>query len=161
MKINPWARRQARRALVQAVYQWQMSGSDSSAVLQEFLASDTLKKADQAFFSECFTGLVRHVDRSPADSAESVADPLDALFAPLLDRAVAELDHVERAILRLGTFELKHRIDVPYRVVIDEYVALAKVFGAEESHKYINAILDSVAKQTRGAETAHDAIDSK
>ncbi|MGI9326223.1 MAG: transcription antitermination factor NusB [Pseudomonadales bacterium] len=164
MKINPWARRQSRRALVQALYQWQMGGNPASAVLQEFLDSDSLKKADRAFFSECFAAVVKCIDRTPNEETPvsvPIEEQLDPLFAELLDRQVSELDQVERAILRLGTFELKHRIDVPYRVVIDEYVELAKVFGAEESHKYINAILDSVAKQTRSAETAHDAIESK
>ncbi len=164
MKINPWARRQSRRALVQALYQWQMGGNAASAVLQEFLDSDSLKKADRPFFSECFSAVVKCIDRTQSDqAAPSVPEEeqLDPLFAPLLDRRVSELDQVERAILRLGTYELKHRVDVPFRVVIDEYVELAKIFGAEESHKYINAILDSVAKQTRSAETAHDAIESK
>lgn len=139
-KPNPWARRRARRALVQAVYQWQMSGADTSAVEQEFLAAEALAKADVEFFQELLRGVLHH------------SDEVDALFAPLLDRAVASLDQVELAILRLGAFELKSRIDVPYRVVIDEYVQLAKLFGAEDSYKYINGVLDRLAGDIRKIE---------
>lgn len=156
MKVNPWARRQSRRVLVQALYQWQMGGGETGAVRQEFLESGSLKKADREFFTEIFTGAAARVDRD-GNGSVAEAEQLDTLFAPLLDRKVSELDQVERAILRLGTFELAHRIDVPYRVVLDEYVELAKTFGAEDSHKYINAILDGLAKQLRTIETTHDA----
>ena len=139
-KPNPWARRRARRALVQAVYQWQMSGADTSAVEQEFLAAEALAKADVEFFQELLRGVLHH------------SDEFDALFAPLLDREIASLDQVELAILRLGAFELKNRIDVPYRVVIDEYVQLAKLFGAEDSYKYINGVLDRLAGDIRSIE---------
>lgn len=139
-KPNPWARRRARRALVQAVYQWQMTAADQAEVERQFLDDKTLAKADREFFSELLRGVM-------ADSAA-----LDALFAPYLDRALKDLDQVERAILRLGCFELQQRIDVPYRVVIHEYVELAKTFGAEGSYKYINGILDRAAKQHRTLE---------
>ncbi len=139
-KANPWARRRARRALVQAVYQWQMTGCDLSEVEAQFCNDDTLAKADREFFTELLRGVVR--------------DPqaLDELFAEYLDRDLKDLDQVERAILRLGCFELQHRIDVPYRVVIDEYVELAKTFGAEASHKYINGVLDRAAQAQRALE---------
>ncbi|NIP15636.1 MAG: transcription antitermination factor NusB [Pseudomonadales bacterium] len=134
-KPNPWARRRARRALVQAVYQWQMTGVDAAAVTAEF--GDALTRADRDFFQELLRGVL-------TSTAE-----LDALFAPLLDRDVDDLDHVERAILRLGAYELAHRIDVPYRVVIDEYVELAKLFGAEDGYKYVNGVLDRLSNQLR------------
>ena len=139
-KPNPWARRRARRALVQAVYQWQMTGCDLSEVEGQFSNDETLAKADREFFTELLRGVV--------------LDPqaLDELFAGYLDRDVKDLDQVERAILRLGCFELQHRVDVPYRVVIDEYVELAKTFGAEASHKYINGVLDRVARARRALE---------
>lgn len=155
MKINPWARRQSRRVLVQALYQWQMGGAETGAVRKEFLESGSLRKGDRDFFIEVFGAATARIDRHN-NGAVTLEEQLDPLFAPLLDRKVSELDQVERAILRLGTFELAHRIDVPYRVVIDEYVELAKTFGAEESHKYINAILDALAKQLRLIETEHD-----
>ena len=139
-KPNPWARRRARRALVQAVYQWQMSDADTSAVEREFLAEKALAKADVEFFQELLRGVLQH------------SDEVDVLFAPLLDRSLASLDQVELAILRLGAFELKNRIDVPYRVVIDEYVQLAKLFGAEDSYKYINGVLDRLAGDIRKIE---------
>lgn len=139
-KPSPWARRKARRALVQAVYQWQMAHADTFVLESEFLASQALDRADVEFFQEILRGVVHH-------SAE-----LDALFAGYLDRAVRSLDQVELAILRLGAFELKNRIDVPYRVVIDEYVELAKLFGAEDSFKYINGVLDRLAREVRKLE---------
>lgn len=136
-KPNPWARRRARRALVQAVYQWQMTGGDVSTVENQFLNDGSLAKGDKDFFCELLRGVLR--------------DPevIDALFADHLDRALKDLDQVERAILRLGCFELQQRVDVPYRVVIDEYVELAKTFGAETSYKYINGVLDRAAKEQR------------
>jgi N utilization substance protein B len=137
-KPNPWARRRARRALVQAVYQWQMTGADATTVTAEF--GESLTRADRDFFQELLRGVM-------SNSAE-----LDSLLTPLLDRSVNELDQVERAILRLGTYELAHRIDVPYRVVIDEYVELAKLFGAEEGYKYVNGVLDGLSQQLREPE---------
>ncbi len=139
-KTNIWARRKARRALVQATYQWQLSAGNLSDIKAEFYDSDALKKADVEFFNELLTHVVYH----PSE--------LDATYAELLDRAVDKLDHVERAILRLAAAEFKHRIDVPYLVVIDEYVELAKTFGATDSHKYINGVLDKLAGSLRSIE---------
>ena len=139
-KTNVWARRKSRRALVQALYQWQLSGNDISSVLKDFAEGDSLKKADHEFFDEVFRKTATH------------AGELDALFADLLDRATDKLDHVERAILRLAASEFSYRIDVPYRVVIDEYVELAKTFGAQDSHKYINGVLDNLAAKLREIE---------
>jgi N utilization substance protein B len=156
MKVNPWARRQARRALVQAVYQWQMSGADMSPVLKEYLGGQSLKKADKPFFEEAFRGVTSRVDRTLGDAA-LLDEPLDKDIAPLLDRKLSDLDQVERAILRLGAWELRYRIEIPYRVVLDEYVELAKTFGAEESHKYINAVLDGLAHSLRPVEVAAHA----
>ena len=139
-RTNIWARRKARRALVQATYQWQLSAGNLADIKAEFYDSEALKKADVEFFNEILTQVVYH----PAD--------LDEAYAGLLDRAVDKLDHVERAILRLATAEFKHRIDVPYLVVIDEYVELAKIFGATDSHKYINGVLDKLARSLRSIE---------
>ena len=79
-------------------------------------------------------------------------DELDSLYSPLLDRALDALDPVERSLLRMGSFELRERIDVPYRVVINEAVALARKFGASQSYKYVNGVLDKLAHQLRGPE---------
>jgi N utilization substance protein B len=146
MKLNVWARRQSRRALVQAVYQWQMSDSDASSIEAEFIASGSLEKADQEFFHELLRGVI-------AEQAE-----LDALLLPLLDRKLSALDQIELAVLRLGTLELKNRIDVPYRVVIDQYVDLARTFGAEDGHKYVNGVLDKLAVSLRPLETASERV---
>jgi len=141
MKMNVWARRRARRALLQAVYQWQVAGADVQNIEAEFLAAGSLEKADLDFFRECLRGVIRHTDE------------LDGELTPLLDRKVTELDQIELALLRLGAYELKHRIDVPYRVVIDEYVELARTFGAEDGHKYVNGVLDRLAGTLRPLET--------
>jgi N utilization substance protein B len=140
VKPNPWARRRARRALVQAVYQWQMTQADTHVVAGEFRASGALDNADEEFFDQLLRGVLLG------------SEELDPLFASYLDRGVHELDRVELAIMRLGVYELKHRPDVPYRVVIDEYVELAKLFGAEDSYKYINGVLDRVARDLRALE---------
>jgi len=140
MSGTRWQRRQARRALVQAVYQWQLSDADVASIAGEFRASGALDKADDAFFDALLKGVLLG------------APALDERIAPLLDRRFADLDQVERAVLRLGTFELAHRPDVPYRVVIDEYVELAKLFGAEDSYRYINGVLDKLAAELRSVE---------
>jgi len=141
MKLNIWARRRARRALLQAVYQWQVAGADVQRIEAEFLTAGALEKADVEFFRECLRGVIEH------------HEALDAGLAPLLDRTLNALDQIELALLRLGAYELKHRIDVPYRVVIDEYVELARTFGAEDGHKYVNGVLDRLAATLRPVET--------
>jgi len=142
LSAGKWARRKARRALVQAVYQWQMAGGTPAEIEAEYTANGSLDKADEAFFHELLGGVLRH-------TAE-----IDALLAPVIDRTINELSNVERAVLRLATRELESRIDVPYRVVIDEYVELTKLFGAEEGHKFVNGVLDRLAGTLRPVEVA-------
>ncbi len=137
---NVWSRRRARRALVQAVYQWQLAGSSYTDIAGEFESSDALTKADTDFFMELLRYVITH------------AGELDQTYVDLLDREVDSLDHVERALLRLATTEFETRLDVPYRVVIDEYVELAKTFGAQDSYKYINGVLDRLAARLRKVE---------
>ncbi len=139
-KPNIWARRKARRALVQAVYEWQLSANNVADIRANFLEGEALKKADTVFFDELLNLVVRQ------------ASVLDDAFAEVLDRPIGQLNHVEHAILRLATAEFIHRIDIPYLVVIDEYVELAKTFGAQDSHKYINGVLDKLAAQLRSIE---------
>lgn len=141
-KPSIWARKKARRALVQAIYQWQMTGASPSVVIKEFEEGEALKNADPEFFADALRRVALHTDL------------LDEQFTPLLDRAHKDLDPVEMALLRLGVDELMHRPDVPYRVIIDEYVELAKTFGAEESHKYINGVLDKLSRLLRPVEVA-------
>jgi N utilization substance protein B len=135
-----WARRRSRRALLQAVYQWQMTQAETAVIERDLVEEGALKKADREFFKELLRGVAFGTEE------------LDALLAPALDRKVEELDKVELALLRLGAYELKHRVDVPFRVVIDEYVELAKVYGAEDSFKYINGVLDRLAQELRTLE---------
>lgn len=138
-KPNMWARRKARRALVQAVYQWHVSGTSIAQLRKEF-GEKALDKADADFFGE-----VLHL-------MMTTTVELDAALSPLLDRSIDQLDVVERGILRLAATEMIQRIDVPYKVVIDEYVELTKLFGSQDAHKYVNGVLDQLAKTARSIE---------
>ncbi|MDX1432573.1 MAG: transcription antitermination factor NusB [Gammaproteobacteria bacterium] len=131
------SRSRARRAAVQALYQWQMTGMEADEIAAQFEAEKSLRDADLDYFLELLRGVPRTVVS------------LDEQLQPVLDRPVAQLDCVERAILRMGAYELANRRDVPWRVVINEAVDLARTFGAEQSHRYINGILDVLARRTR------------
>ena len=132
-------RRKARRLVLQALYQWLMSGSDPLVISKQY-REETLGKVDWNYFEEVFSEI------------PGATQKLNESLKPLLDRELAALDPIEKALLYLGTFELANRIDVPYRVVINECVELAKVFGATDSHKYINGVLDKLASELRPAE---------
>lgn len=140
-RTNMWARRKARRALTQAAYQWQVNQTEVLQLRREF-GEKALDKADAEFFADILALMVRHVEE------------LDAQLAPLLDRPAEQLDVVERGILRLAATELNHRVDVPYSVVINEYVELTKTFGAQDAHKYVNGVLDRLAQDARSIEVA-------
>jgi N utilization substance protein B len=133
-------RRSARRFAVQAVYSWQMAGQPINEIEAMFRVDNDMSQTDVTLFSELLRGV------------SSNSTELDSAYSPFLDRSVDDLDPIERAVLRIGSFELIHRIDVPYRVVINESVDLAKVFGATESHKYVNGILDKLAQRVRMVE---------
>ncbi|RLJ17128.1 transcription antitermination factor NusB [bacterium endosymbiont of Escarpia laminata] len=133
-------RSQARRHAVQAVYQWQMAGQDVGAIVEQFLAEQDVKSFEVPYFQDLLRGVPRHLTE------------LDELLKPALDRAIESVDPVERAVLRLGVYELNYHPEVPYRVVINESVELAKVFGAEQGHRFVNGVLDKVAKEIRKVE---------
>ena len=133
-------RRKARHYGMQALYQWQMAGASLSDIEAEFRAEYDFGHVDLEYFKALLHGV-------PAE-----VDTLEGLFEPLLDRKLDDLDPIELTLLRMGTFELKERIDVPYKVVINEAVALTKKFGATDGHKYINGVLDKVAHELRKAE---------
>lgn len=134
------ARSKARRLAMQAVYQWQMTAQDVADILAQFLADEDNRGADNDYFEALVRGVVQG------------CTALDALLAPTLARPLAEVDPVERAVLRVAAFELQKRLDVPYRVVLNEAVALTKKFGAEQGHTFVNAALDKLARELRTVE---------
>lgn len=139
-KTGVRARRRARRLLVQALYQRLLAGTPEREIEQQFREDQDMSKADTVYFHELLVGISRE---EPA-LAESIAE--------FLDRKLEELDPVEYAILQIGAYELLNRLDIPYRVVINESVELAKVFGATDSYKYVNSILDHLSDRHRMAE---------
>lgn len=137
-------RRKARHFGLQALYQWTLSGASATDIEAEFRVDNDFQHTDGDYFSAVLRGVTSDVEA------------IEELFSPALDRALDELDPIERNLLRLGTFELRDRIDVPYKVVISEAVALAKKFGATESHKYVNGVLDKIARDLRTVELAQE-----
>ena len=129
---------------MQALYQWQISGSDIGSIEVEFFTDNNMTKVDTDFFRELLHGIPRKLDE------------IDGAYEPHLDRKLGDLDPISRALLRMGTYELSFRIDVPYKVVINEAVNLAKKFGPTDAYKYINSILDKVAMATRATEIKAD-----
>ncbi len=134
------ARTNARKTAVQALYQWQMTGQNLSEIERQFLEEERLKNAQKSYFTELFYGVPKNL-----------AD-IDQALEQFVDRPVEKIDPVERAILRIGVYELLHRLDMPYKVILNEGINLAKCFGADGSHKYVNGILDKVAQQKRALE---------
>lgn len=134
------ARTNARKAAVQALYQWQMAGQSLSEIERQFVEDERLKDAQKSYFVELFYGV-------PKNLAE-----IDQALSEFIDRPVDAIDPVERAILRIGAYELMHRLDMPYKVVLNEGINLAKFFGADGSHRYVNGILDKIAQQKRAME---------
>ncbi len=134
-------RRMARHYAMQALYQWKMAGASLNAIEAEFRVDNDMTNVDLEYFQDILHGVPQHL----SDLEES--------FEPfLVERALHELDPITQALLRMSAYELKFRIDVPYKVVINESVALAKKFGAEDSHKFINGVLDKTAAVVRAAE---------
>lgn len=140
MKSVAAARSKARRFTLQALYQMQLTGDSASTVEQQFLSDHEMKRTDTTYFHEVLAGIARQQDE------------LLETIKLTLDRDLKEIDPVEKAVLLIGSYELKERIDIPYKVVINESVELAKQFGATDSYKYVNSILDRLAKQYRPVE---------
>lgn len=130
----------ARQRLLQALYQWQHTGQDVHEIEVQFLTEQEMGKVEVPYFQELLHKILESVEQ------------LDAEIEPLLDRPMAQVDPVEKAILRIGTYELMHKPEIPYRVAINEGVELAKVYGADQSHKYVNGILDKIAQKLRAVE---------
>jgi len=140
--IDLVARSRARRRAAQAVYAWQVGGNAMREVIEEFRHEQDMEIADLDYFEDLLHGVEKHC-------AE-----LDAGLAPWLDRDMVQVDPIERAVLRLAAYELRYRPDVPYRVVLNEAVEVAKRFGAEHGHTYVNGVLDKAAREWRPAEAA-------
>ncbi len=135
-------RSRARRYAVQALYEWQVSANAPKDIEQQFLIEHQTRKFDRPYFNELLNGITTQVEE------------LDAEISPLSERPFKEVDLVEKAILRLGCFELKNRIDIPYRVVINEAIELTKTFGADQAYKFVNGTMDKLAEKLRKAEVA-------
>lgn len=138
--IDPVARSRARRRALQAIYAWQLSGGTAQQVIAQFAHEQAHEVADLEYFEDLVRGVLGHV-----------AD-LDAALAGFIDREVEQVDQIERAALRIAAFELRHRPDVPYRVVINEAIDSTKRFGSEFGHTYVNGVLDKAAVDWRAAE---------
>lgn len=141
MKITAATRSRARHFAMQAIYQWQMNGNPLNVIEAEFHTDNDMSKVDTEYFHEIFHGVAAN------------KSALDETLQPYLKSlTLDQLDPVTLALLRQATYELQSRIDVPYKVVINEAVNLAKKFGAEDSHKFVNGVLDKVAAHLRSAE---------
>ena len=133
-------RHRAREFVLQGLYQRQLSGNALDAIRAQIVEAAGFTNADGAYFGELWIGVT------------SEFDELVALCAPLLDRRAADLSPIERAVLAIGAWEMKHRPEIPYRVVINEAVELAKSYGGTDGHKFVNGVLDKLAASLRVGE---------
>ena len=140
--IDPAARSRSRRRALQALYAWQMSGQPITQVIAQFLNEQDMDIADLTYFED----LLRGVDAN--------LEHIDTELRRFVDREIAQIDPIERGVLRLAAYELLFRIDVPYRVVLNEAIETTKRFGADQGHTYVNGVLDRAAAQWRVAEVA-------
>ena len=131
------ARSRARELLVQSLYQLQITGTSETELLSQFRDSPDYERVDQEYFDEALSAICRNTEK------------LEESIDQFADRPVSQLDPVERSILLLGIYDLQEKPDVPFKVVINESVTIAKRFGATDGHKYINALLDRAVKKLR------------
>ncbi|MFT5758485.1 MAG: N utilization substance protein B [Alteromonadaceae bacterium] len=135
--VKPSPRRKARELAVQAVYSWQLSKNSVTDIESNFLTDNSARRFDIAYFQQLFRGVT------------SSASKLDEAISPHVDRPIDDIDPVEKAVLRVAVFELIDCQDVPYKVVINEAIELAKIFAADDSHKFVNGVLDKAVKLIR------------
>jgi len=133
-------RSQARKAVIQALYQWQIAKHNISDIETQFRLERQNSNIDFEYFSRLLHGIPATVDK------------LDEKITAKVDRKMEEVNPVELSILRMGVYELIHCLDIPYRVVINEAVELTKQFGADQGHKFVNSVLDQIAAETRQVE---------
>jgi transcription antitermination protein NusB len=141
VKFHPAKRKRAREYTLQALYQWWLTGVDVMEIERQFQTHQNLAKADAIYFHHLLTQIT------------ALQPELDEVFIPYLDRAITALNPVELQAIRIGCYELIHERDIPYKVAINEAVELGKRFGATDGYKYINGILDKVAKQLLANQT--------
>ncbi|NRA62117.1 MAG: transcription antitermination factor NusB [Psychrobium sp.] len=135
--MKPSERRKARRLALQAIYSWQLSGNNVGDIELEFLTNQDIKGVDVEYFRALLTGVT------------VMCVEIDDAYRPYLNRGADDVDQIDRAILRLATYELKEQLDTPYKVVINEAIELAKAFAADDSHKFVNGVLDKTLARLR------------
>lgn len=140
--VDPVLRSRARRRALQAIYAWQIAGGSAQQVVAQFAHEQAHEIADLAYFEDLVNGVLSH------------RGDIDQALVGYVDRPVEEVDAIERAMLRVAAYELLYRIDVPYRVVINEAIETAKRFGSEHGHTYVNGVLDRAALEWRKVESA-------
>jgi N utilization substance protein B len=134
------ARRRSREIALQGLYEWLVSGTDAGVIDAHMREQEGFDKADRAHYDALLHGCITE------------ASDLDAVLAKFVDRKTTELSPVEHAVLMIGAYELKHCLDIPYKVAINEAVELAKSFGGTDGHKYVNGVLDKTAGDLRPVE---------
>ncbi|TYK65637.1 transcription antitermination factor NusB [Colwellia echini] len=138
--MKPSPRRKARELAVQAIYSWQVSQNPAKEIEVNFIAENSKRRFDIEYFQLLLRGVTSEIT------------DIDAAISPFVDRPLDDIDQVEKAILRVAVLELKDCTDVPYRVVINEAIELAKAFAADDSHKFVNGVLDKTVKLIRPEE---------
>lgn len=133
-------KRRARKLAVQALYQWSMTGHEIYEIETQFRVANNMEKVDTEYFCRLLYGI-----------PESLS-ALEEQLSPYLDRPITSLNPVELSVLRLSAFELLHCLEIPYRVVLDEAVSLAKEFGSQDGHRYVNGVLNNLARKARAVE---------
>jgi transcription antitermination protein NusB len=133
-------KRRARKLALQALYQWLMTQGERSAIEAQFHATNDMTKVDTQYFHTLLQGVIEH------------RHEIETAFEAYIDRPVNELNPVELTVLRLSGFELLYCPELPYRIVLDEAVTLTKAFGSQDGHRYVNGVLNNLAKQVRKEE---------
>lgn len=134
------AKRRARKLVLQALYQWQMSGAELHEIEAQFRVANNMDRVDSAYFAELLHKIPENIQN------------LEAVFMPCLDREIQSLNPIELAVLRLGTYEFVYCPEIPYKVILDEAISLTKAFGSQDGYKYVNGVLNQVARKLRAVE---------
>lgn len=137
-------KRKARKLALQALYQWQMAGADLHEIEAQFHVAKNMDKVDAGFFSSLLHGIPENLSK------------IDETMRPFLDREIKDLNQIELVVLRLGTYELLFNVQIPYKIVLDEAINLSKSFGSQDGHRYVNGVLNQVARQVRAIEIQAD-----